>query len=89
MKRSLGKKIAFGFSILSFVGSIATMVLFAFIYPQRGGADPVVASLIAIVFFLASCGVVLFYIAQPPRYELKPWDPELEGKAGRNPGSPL
>lgn len=60
--------------MLSFVGSIAGMVLFAFIYPQRGGADPVVASLLATIFFLASCGVVLFYIGQPPRYELQPWD---------------
>ncbi|MBU0594995.1 MAG: hypothetical protein KKH74_14810 [Gammaproteobacteria bacterium] len=76
VKRSIGKKIAFGFSVLSFVGSIATMVLFAFVYPVRGGSDPVVASLLAIIFFLASCGVVLFYIGQPPRYELQPWEPE-------------
>lgn len=52
------------------------MVLFAFVYPVRGGSDPVVASLLAIIFFLASCGVVLFYIGQPPRYELQPWEPE-------------
>ena len=76
MKRSLGKKIAFGFSVLSFVGSVATMVLLAYIYPQRGGSDPVVASLLATIFFLASCGVVLFYIGQPARYELQPWEPE-------------
>ena len=76
MKRSFGKKIAFGFSILSFVGSIASMVLFAFIYPVRGASDPVVASLLAVILFLASCGVVLYYIAQPPRYELQPWEPE-------------
>lgn len=50
------------------------MVLFAFVYPQRGAADPVTASLLATIFFLASCGVVLFYIGQPPRYELQPWD---------------
>lgn len=74
MKRSLGKKIAFGFSVFSFASSIAAMVLFAFVYPQRGAADPVTASLLAIIFFLASCGVVLFYIGQPPRYELQPWD---------------
>jgi hypothetical protein len=74
VKRSLGKKIAFGFSVLSFAGSIATIVLLAFVYPQRGAADPIVASLLATVFFLASCGVVLFYIGQPPRYELQPWD---------------
>lgn len=74
MNRNFGKKIAFGSSVLSFVGSIATMVLFAFVYPQRGAADPIVASLLAIIFFLASCGVVLYFISQPPRYVLKPWD---------------
>ena len=76
MNRSFGKKIAFGFSVLSFVGSIATIMLFAYVYPIRGGSDPVVASLLAIIFFLASCGVVLYYIGQPPRYELQPWEPE-------------
>lgn len=74
MKRSFGKKVAFGFSVLSYVSSIAAMVLFAFVYPQRGAADPVTASLLATIFFLASCGVVLYFISQPPRYELQPWD---------------
>lgn len=74
MKRGFGKKIAFGFSVLSFASSIAAMALFAFVYPQRGGADPVVASLLAIIFFLASCGVALYFISQPPRFELQPWD---------------
>ncbi|PWB47718.1 MAG: hypothetical protein C3F18_11950 [Nitrosomonadales bacterium] len=74
MKRSFGKKVAFGFSVLSYAGSIAAMVLFAFVFPQRGAADPVAASLLATIFFLASCGVVLYFISQPPRYELQPWD---------------
>ncbi|MBZ0105624.1 MAG: hypothetical protein K8H84_08330 [Sulfuricella denitrificans] len=85
----MGKKIAFGFSIFSFISSIVSVAIFAFAYSARGAADPIVASLLAIIIFLASCGVVLFYIGQPPRYELQPWDPDLEGKAGRNPGSPL
>ncbi|MFA5242354.1 MAG: hypothetical protein WC029_10095 [Sulfuricella sp.] len=50
--------------------------MFAYVYPIRGGSDPVVASLLAIIFFLASCGVVLYYIGQPARYELQPWEPE-------------
>lgn len=74
MKRGIGKKIALGFSVLSFISSIASMGLFAYIYPQRSAADPFVASLLAIIFFLASCGVVLYFISQPGRYELQPWE---------------
>jgi hypothetical protein len=50
------------------------MGLFAYIYPQRSAADPIIASLLAIIFFLASCGVVLYFISQPGRYELQPWE---------------
>lgn len=72
--RNTGKRIALGFSVLSFASAIAAIVLLAFIYPQRGASDPVTASLLATIFFLASCGVVLYFISQPPRYELLPWD---------------
>ncbi len=77
MKRNFGKKVAFGFSMFSFAGSLVSIALFAYIYPLRGAADPIVASMLAIIFFLASCGVVLYFISKPPRYELQPWDNDL------------
>lgn len=76
MKRTTGKKIAFGFAIANLVCMAATLLVFAYFYREKGGGDVLTASAFATVIFFASCSIVLYFMSQPPRYELRPWDEE-------------
>ena len=81
LKRTLGRKIALGFAIASFLGALVTLVAFVVMLGRYGSADVIVASLLATDFFFASCGIVLYFISQPPRYELLAWDHVEAGTA--------
>lgn len=83
MKRTTGKKIAFGFAIASLVGMAASALIFAYFFREKGISDPLTASALATIIFFASCTTVLFFMSQPPRYELQPWD------EGENKGEPV
>lgn len=74
MKRTLGRKIALGFAIASFVSAVVTLLAFVVMLGRLGAADAIVASLLASIIFFGGCGIVLYFISQPPRYELLPWD---------------
>ena len=79
--RSTGKKIAYGFSIASFVSMAASLMIFIYLLATRGGSDVATASLFAVTVFFLSCGIVLHFMGKPPMYELLPWDhPEKDGK---------
>lgn len=81
MKRTLGRKIALGFAIASFLGALASLVAFVVLLGRYGSADVIVASLLASIIFFAGCAIVLYFISQPPRYELLPWDHDEAGSA--------
>lgn len=74
MKRNAGKKVAFGFAMLSVIGAIVSLVFFGLSFAERGSDDPITASLAATIFFFVSCTVVLYIMSKPPRHELQPWD---------------
>ena len=74
MNRTLGKKIAFGFAISSLVGMAASLLVFIYFIREEGINDPLTASALATIIFFASCTIVLYFISQPPRYELLPWN---------------
>jgi preprotein translocase subunit SecG len=74
MNRTTGKKIAFGFSIASLVGMAASLLTFTYFFREKGINDPLTASALATIIFFASCAIVLYFMSQPPRYELRPWD---------------
>ena len=74
MNRTTGKKIAFGFAIASLVGMAATLLVFIYFFREKGINDPLTASALATIIFFASCAVVLYFMSQPPRYELLPWN---------------
>jgi hypothetical protein len=88
----LGRRIALGFALASFLGAVTMLAVFIVMLGRRGAGDVVVASLFASVVFLASCGVVLYFLGKPPRHELLPWDsanpdqPDMgaPGEAGPN-----
>jgi len=67
-KRHIGKKIALGFSLLSFIASGGCLVGFVLALQTLGFHHPVTSSVLACILFFASCGVVLYVISQPPRY---------------------
>lgn len=72
--RTIGRKIAFGFAAVSFVGMAVSLVIFIYLLATRGGSDVVTASLFATTLFFLSCGIVLYLMSKPPRYKLEPWD---------------
>lgn len=74
--RSIGKKIAFGFAVASFISMAISLVIFVYFMVTRGGSDVITASLFATTLFFLSCGIVLYLMSKPPRYELLPWDSE-------------
>lgn len=73
MNRTLGKKIAFGFAISSLVGMAASLLVFIYFLREKGINNPLTASALATIIFFASCAIVLYFMSQPPRYELLPW----------------
>lgn len=76
MTRTTGRKIAFGFAVASFTSMAASLAIFLYLLATRGGSDIVTASLFATTVFFLSCGIVLYFMSKPPRYELLPWDGE-------------
>lgn len=73
MKRTLGKKIAFGFAAASFISMAASLALFIY-FTIKGYGGLVTSSVFATTLFFLSCGVVLYFMSKPPRYALQPWD---------------
>ncbi|MCB1889147.1 MAG: hypothetical protein KDH20_16180 [Rhodocyclaceae bacterium] len=76
MQRHFGQKAA-----LIAAGLCATLTLpalagFVWVWRERGGADPWVPSMAAILVFLASCAVVLYVMSRP-----KPPLPEQNASA--------
>jgi len=67
-KRHIGKKIALGFALLSFIASGGCLIGFVFALQTLGFHHPVTSSVLACILFFASCGVVLYAISQPPRH---------------------
>ncbi len=72
--RSIGKKIAFGFAVGSFVSSAISLAIFVYLLTTRGMGDVITASLMATTLFFMSCGVVLSVMGQPQKHKLEPWD---------------
>ena len=72
--RSIGRKIAFGFSVFSFVSMVVSLVIPIYFMSTRGSGDVITASLFATTLFFLSCGIVLYLMSKPPRYKLEPWD---------------
>ncbi|MDD5240813.1 MAG: hypothetical protein PHG47_03710 [Sulfuricella sp.] len=79
--RNFGRKIAFGFAAASFVCTVLSLGIFAYSLVTRGGQDVITASLLAIILFFLSSGIVLYLMSKPPKHKLLPWDhPEMDGK---------
>lgn len=74
IERTFGRKIALSFAVASILGSVAVMAVFLVMLVRHGIGDVIVASLLASILFLLSCGVVLYLISKPPRHALLPWD---------------
>jgi len=72
--RNTGRKIAFGFSVFSFVSMAISLVIFIYFLVTRGGSSVITASLLATTLFFLSCGIVLYLMSKPPRHKLEPWD---------------
>jgi len=71
-QRKLGQKVSLFFSVFCYVMTIAC-IIFAFIWKaDHGTEDPIFASALASVFFFASCGFVLQFIANANLPNLKP-----------------
>ncbi len=76
--RSIGKKIALGFSIASVVCMIASAATFIYFQQTKGMMDVLTASAMATTLFFASVAFVLYFISKPPLHELLPWDAPAE-----------
>lgn len=72
--RTIGRKIAFGFSVFSFVSMVVSLATLVYFMVTRGSGDVITASLFATTLFFLSCGIVLYLMSKPPRYKLEPWD---------------
>ena len=72
--RNTGRKIAFGFAVISFVCSAMNLAILIYFLTTRGSGDVVTTSMFATTLFFLSCGIVLYLISKPPRHKLEPWD---------------
>jgi CHASE3 domain sensor protein len=72
--RTIGRKIAFGFAVFSFVSMVVSLAVLIYLLATRGSGDVVTASMFATTLFFLSCGIVLYLMSKPPRYKLEPWD---------------
>lgn len=72
--RTIGRKIAFGFAVTSFVSMVVSLAILIYLLATRGSGDVVTASMFATTLFFLSCGIVLYLMSKPPRYKLEPWD---------------
>ena len=80
MTRTLSKKIAFGFAVTMLIGALASLGEFISLLIERNIRDVLTVSFMAMTIFFICCAIVLFFMSQPPRYELRPWSEELDGK---------
>lgn len=69
--RKLGQKVSFFFSILCYFMAVASVGLGIYWKIEHGTQDPIFASIIASVIFLASCGAVLQVVANADLPDLK------------------
>ncbi|HUW49854.1 MAG TPA: hypothetical protein VMV75_02440 [Sulfuricella sp.] len=74
--RNPGRKIAFGFAVASFICTVASLAIFAYLLVTHGISDVLTASLLATTLFFLSSGIVLYLMGKPPKYALLPWDSE-------------
>ncbi len=72
--RNIGRKIAFGFAVFSFVSMGISLGTFVYFLATRGISAVSTASLMAATLFFMSCGIVLYLMSKPPRHKLEPWD---------------
>lgn len=71
--RNFGQRVALFSGIVCAALALPASAGFIWVWRERGGADPWVPSMAAIVFFLLSCAVVL-YVMSRPRPPLSPHD---------------
>ncbi len=62
-ERRLGQKISWFFAVFCYIMSLISVASAAYWKMENGTQDPIFASLLASIFFFASCGFVLQYIA--------------------------
>ncbi len=74
MKRSMGKKVALGFSLFSVLGLVVSGGVLLWFASEKGWEDVLTASAFATSLFFASVAFVLYHISKPPLHELQPWD---------------
>ena len=79
--RSIGKKIALGFSIASVFCMVASLAVFIHFVQEKGFEDVLSASAMATTLFFASVAFVLYFISKPPLHELLPWDAPEGGRS--------
>jgi hypothetical protein len=70
-KRKLGQKISWFFAIFCYLMTLVTIVFATYWQMDNGTEDPIFASALASIFFFASCGFVLQYIANANLPDLK------------------
>jgi len=83
MVRTTTQKIVFGFAVASLIGAAASLVGFILLLIERNIQDVLTVSFMAMTIFLMCCSTVLFFMSKPPRYELRPWDEEVDGNRNR------
>lgn len=73
-RRTTARKIALGFAIACLLCMAASLAASVYFIVNMGTQHVFSASAMATSFFFASCTIVLYFMSQPPRYELQPWD---------------
>lgn len=82
LNRNFGQKVALVAGILCAALTLPAFGTFVWMWLERGGVDPWVPSMVAVVVFLASCAVVLYVVSRP-----KPPLPSPAGEDGpKHPG---
>jgi hypothetical protein len=72
--RSIGKKIALGFFVVSSICMIISVGLCVWLLSTKGVMDVLTVSALATCLFFASLAVTLYWVSKPPQHELLPWD---------------
>lgn len=83
MVRTTTQKIVFGFAVASLIGAVASLGGFITLLIERNIQDVLTVSFMAMTIFLLCCTMVLFFMSKPPRYELRPWDEEVDGHGNK------
>lgn len=77
LKRHIGQKVALATAAFCALLALPALVLFFWLWKERGLADPWVPSALASVAFLGACTVVL-YVMSRPQPPLPPEDASAE-----------